>query len=321
MGKESSEYIYSHDFNDFEEFSEATRFWDLEFVQLGRGAFTGKLLQAGMDDFQVLHAQFSRPLLQRGTSPNNMQTFAVLGNRSFPPVWRKNEIHRDSIMFFSGKILDVVSRADFDVFSISIRDNLLSRFAQVLGYKKPTTVYNGSDTVVGNPESVSLLREHLYGIADTIEKNPQVVTDHRFTLKYKQELSALLLDAIASSNKASLKAVQRLSDKKFKEIESYINNDNSTSSLMISDLCKIANSSERTLRRAFGERYGISPMKYVKCIQLNRVRKDLKRTNPANTKITDIANKWGFWHMGQFASDYRNFFGELPSETLARGKS
>jgi len=29
-----------------------------------------------------------------------------------------------------------------------------------------------------------------------------------------------------------------------------------------------------------------------------------------------IANQYGFWHMGQFAKDYNNLFGELPSETI-----
>ncbi|MCK5375915.1 MAG: helix-turn-helix domain-containing protein, partial [Acidobacteria bacterium] len=32
--------------------------------------------------------------------------------------------------------------------------------------------------------------------------------------------------------------------------------------------------------------------------------------------VTDVANNWGFWHMGQFAADYRKMFGELPSQTL-----
>jgi hypothetical protein len=37
--------------------------------------------------------------------------------------------------------------------------------------------------------------------------------------------------------------------------------------------------------------------------------------------LADIANKWGFWHLGQFAEDYRLLFGELPSETYGRNQS
>jgi len=36
--------------------------------------------------------------------------------------------------------------------------------------------------------------------------------------------------------------------------------------------------------------------------------------------IADLANEWGFWHMGQFAKDYQRQFGELPRDTL-RGRS
>jgi hypothetical protein len=35
-------------------------------------------------------------------------------------------------------------------------------------------------------------------------------------------------------------------------------------------------------------------------------------------KVSDVANSWGFWHMGQFAADYRAMFGELSSSTLNR---
>jgi AraC family ethanolamine operon transcriptional activator len=32
--------------------------------------------------------------------------------------------------------------------------------------------------------------------------------------------------------------------------------------------------------------------------------------------IQDIASHWGFWHLSQFAQDYKHLFGELPSATL-----
>jgi AraC-like DNA-binding protein len=34
--------------------------------------------------------------------------------------------------------------------------------------------------------------------------------------------------------------------------------------------------------------------------------------------IIELAGVNGFWHMGQFAADYRRIYGELPSETLNR---
>jgi AraC family ethanolamine operon transcriptional activator len=42
----------------------------------------------------------------------------------------------------------------------------------------------------------------------------------------------------------------------------------------------------------------------------------LSRASGASPR--EIAIEWGFWHMGQFAADYRRQFGELPSETLTR---
>ncbi len=77
-------------------------------------------------------------------------------------------------------------------------------------------------------------------------------------------------------------------------------------------------SSRSTLERAFAEHFGIKPKAYLMARRLNGVRKMLKTTDPEVGKILDVASRWGFWHMSQFAADYRRQFGELPSETLSR---
>lgn len=48
------------------------------------------------------------------------------------------------------------------------------------------------------------------------------------------------------------------------------------------------------------------------------LHRHLWHSRPSQVRVTDIANDWGFWHMGQFAADYRELFGELPSQTLKR---
>jgi AraC-like DNA-binding protein len=53
-------------------------------------------------------------------------------------------------------------------------------------------------------------------------------------------------------------------------------------------------------------------------LRLNGVHRELKNADPISTTITDLANRWGFWHMSQFAADFRRFFGELPSATIGK---
>ena len=89
--------------------------------------------------------------------------------------------------------------------------------------------------------------------------------------------------------------------------------------LSSSELRRAAGVSERALRKGFVERYTLPPAGFLKAFRLNGARKELRRIASPELRITDVANKWGFWHLGQFAGDYRAWFGELPSQTLKRG--
>jgi AraC-like DNA-binding protein len=87
--------------------------------------------------------------------------------------------------------------------------------------------------------------------------------------------------------------------------------------LSVPELCRAVGASERTLRYAFAEHTGLSPQTYMKTVRLARVRAALKTLDSTSRNVGDVAAQWGFWHVGQFARDYRRMFGELPSATLA----
>ena len=78
--------------------------------------------------------------------------------------------------------------------------------------------------------------------------------------------------------------------------------------LSVLDLCRAADVSPATLYRAFQESFGVGPKRYLQIRSLSGVRHDLL-TAPADSLVIEIANRWGFWHMGQFAADYRRQFG------------
>jgi len=88
--------------------------------------------------------------------------------------------------------------------------------------------------------------------------------------------------------------------------------------LYVTDLCKAAAVSERTLEYAFKEIMGLTPMTYLSRLKLHRVRQTLLASLPGSTTVSIAALNWGFWHFGEFSRAYKECFGELPSETLRR---
>jgi AraC family ethanolamine operon transcriptional activator len=88
--------------------------------------------------------------------------------------------------------------------------------------------------------------------------------------------------------------------------------------IYVTDLCKAAAVSERTLEYAFKEISGLTPMNYLVRLRLHRVRQALLAASPEATTVSIEALNWGFWHFGEFSRAYRECFRELPSDTLRR---
>jgi AraC family ethanolamine operon transcriptional activator len=86
--------------------------------------------------------------------------------------------------------------------------------------------------------------------------------------------------------------------------------------VLVGELSAAANVSERTLRRAFNEYYGIGPVRYLQLRQLHQVRRALQAANPDEITVSNVLIRQGEWEFSRFAARYRRMFGELPSETL-----
>jgi len=87
--------------------------------------------------------------------------------------------------------------------------------------------------------------------------------------------------------------------------------------LTLAELAHAAGTTARALQRGFKDVVGMSPTAYVRAVRLDRVHAELVAGAGA-VSVTDVAMRWGFFHLGRFAQQYRERFGVLPSRT-ARG--
>lgn len=87
--------------------------------------------------------------------------------------------------------------------------------------------------------------------------------------------------------------------------------------ISIESLVETTGVGARAIFRAFQQTRGYSPMAFARMVRLKHAREMLCAGDP-ETSVTSVAFVCGFGNLGHFARDYRETFGERPSETLAR---
>jgi len=92
--------------------------------------------------------------------------------------------------------------------------------------------------------------------------------------------------------------------------------------IVLDDLAGAAGVRPRTLEAQFKSHLGTTPLGWVRRTRLARARQQLLASDDT-ANVTGIANANGFTELGRFAAQYRQQFGELPSQTLksVRNKS
>jgi AraC family ethanolamine operon transcriptional activator len=88
----------------------------------------------------------------------------------------------------------------------------------------------------------------------------------------------------------------------------------------LEDLATAVGVSERTVRTAFHDYFGVGPRHYLNLRQLHLIRRTLQGPDPGMATVSAVATHFGVWELGRFAQRYRTLFGELPSATLKRGR-
>lgn len=84
------------------------------------------------------------------------------------------------------------------------------------------------------------------------------------------------------------------------------------------ELCTRHGITSASLGEAFRQVLGTTPHRFLKLRRLAMVRAALLDRDAPPALVKSAALAHGFWHLGQFAQDYRAMYGETPSETLAQ---
>ncbi|MDF7822944.1 helix-turn-helix domain-containing protein [Pontiellaceae bacterium B12227] len=299
--------LFSKTFKDFDELNAETKAWNIEISKLDNTPFHGKIFQFLSSDFLIGRGKFNGHLKQLGHPPTGFRTITVPAHPEFWMYWRGREVHGNNLMVFPlGSGIDTVSDPRFDIYTISVVESTLFGLADRLGFRGLEKFLKTQDVLLCDPARMSHLRSCLHQSEAESEKRVPDATSTRNRVLIRLIEALCTAKGDTTSNTASLRRLHAIAT-----INRFIM-ESPDEIPTIKELCKLTKVSKRTLEYAFQEHYGILPKAYINAMRLNGARRVLRTTN----SVADAANAWGFWHMGQFAKDYRKLFGELPSETL-----
>jgi AraC family ethanolamine operon transcriptional activator len=170
------------------------------------------------------------------------------------------------------------------------------------------------------PAALQHLRAMIWNVVGQVSKDPlrssqkKVVSGMQHSLLGAIDHAFLTASGERTTSSALGKYVRicRIADE-------FIRSD-AKSSQNSADVAAAAGVTIRTLHNAMVAVNGMSLQRFMLLGRLWATRAALVRASPEDL-VKTIALDHGFWHFGRFSRTYRAFFGESPSETLARRAS
>jgi AraC family ethanolamine operon transcriptional activator len=290
--------------------------WNQSYNQISSGSFRGTVSEVWIGDMQVFREVTTQSVVEHGQAWAGARLFGVPMAMSGHGSFCDRPLADDSLFTFGpGAEFSVQSPKEFDVVGIAIKEEDYQQAVSSLAGAGSTRLSLADSAVLCCRVGLAELRAFLDSLFDVLDENPAVLSHSTVQKTVYSALMGHLFDSIQTASDAPAPLATYQARKAIVDAARNHVLANPHDAVTIAELCEVLNTSRRTIQYCFQEVLNTNPVKYLRAIRLNSVRRELRQANPATTQVQDIAARWGFWHMSHFASDYRAMFGELPSDT------
>lgn len=285
--------------------------WQQQYDQVSAGGYYGSILEIQLDEAQVFTEHNSHALHQTCNVWADSIWLGIPVNPNSESKINGLSIDDEHLMCRPGDCsFELVTPEDFDIFGIVIKQQTLMNAAETQGIE-----LNWQDLIQHGRLALpkTTLDSTRYVLARMLKQNANLPPSRvQQDLVIMAMLELLQKESHNESIPASFQRRKNIVD----TVKAFLQQHHDEP-VTITQLCDIANVSRRTLQYSFETVLGISPLQYLRVSRLNGVRRRLLQSHQQES-VADIAAQWGFWHLSQFAKDYKQLFGELPSHTLKK---
>jgi AraC family ethanolamine operon transcriptional activator len=293
--------------------------WNQTYDQLTAGRFVGGLTELCLDHMQVFVETTSHTLRQTCEVQEDAYWFGIPTCPEGSGRIDAQVIGGDALAFRPGGIeFELLTSAGYEIFGVVVKGDVLRRYAAEVERVGLADHLPNTEVVSISTARKERLCASLRQLLDDGAANGTPLSSFaRNNLQASVLASLFDVGALSAGEQVAMPARGRRQSI-VAEAREYVLT-NRERAVNVPELCERLHVSRRTLQYCFQDVLGMAPATYLRTIRLNGARRDLCNAAPASRSVQDVAAAWGFWHLSQFATDYRKLFGMLPSDTLKAG--
>ncbi len=281
--------------------------WKQEYDQCSPGQFYGRIDECQLQRVQVFKEHTSQVLRQHCVIWPEAVWIGIPRHRD-PFRINGQEVEHDDIMWRLGEMpFELVTPEACDIFSLVVHQDDLQQLARI----------QGVELDLQQAASYPRLRVRRQLVTDLTLLIEQVLAydNQRLAIDIHADLLVMQLLELLRDARVNPAVIPSYPHRKavVERVRAYIDAAGDRPVTM-THLCEVACVSRRTLQYSFESILGLSPLQFLRISRLNRVRRMLSSQQAPS--VSDAAAYHGFYHLGQFSTDYKRLFGELPSQTL-----
>lgn len=285
--------------------------WDFKYEQISHGEFRGRVDEFESDEVQVIRDRSNRVMVKKGVAIKDTIAFCLTLQKHGDVYCSGHLIEQPCLMVaHSEKIPDLKVPEIVDILLITVKANALQDTLERQGVKfyaecDPQCIYLQNHSVLDEIKSI-------WNYLSVATPSSDYETQQRSRQTISDSFVEILIDLMSSVEPYKLTSTlqKRVVDKACAYAM-----ENLDESFSIPNLCSAIGVSRRKLQYCFQDTLGINAIAYFRALKLNAVRRALQERGNFQT-IQNLAEHWGFWHMGRFSSEYKAMFGERPSDTV-----
>jgi AraC-like DNA-binding protein len=289
-------------------------------VPLGAGTPNGAIFQASIGDIFLRAGELSADIRTRSSVVSDLLSFSMkLDSRGSLFSFRSGEevLPGDVFRLARGDVNDYRFTGYMRFAVISLRAELLLKHGAEDALQGDRSVWERRQWFRAPQATRTLVARSVQRIVSQVLQLNWTVTGQALR-QLQAELIEPLVWGITSGEPGCGERHALSAAMIVRKVEDWVDGQ-PPATIQIADICRVLHLSRRSLHRAFAETLGMGPARYLTLKRLAAVRTELRKSDPAAIKVTDTATKYGFWELGRFAREYRQMFGERPSETLSKG--